>query len=192
MADTPPRQKFLEVTSRLLETQGYHATGLNQIVAESEAPKGSLYHYFPSGKEELAAEAVASVGRRMIEGTARQLKAYRDPAEAVRQFVLGIAKNVIGKNFCGGNPITLSALESSAQPTEFPLLSHAAGQVYSELVQVFAEHLRGAGVAESRVGSFATMIVASIEGGMILARTSRNAAPLEQIAEEVYAMVKQE
>ena len=46
------RQQIVEKTSALLERQGYHATGLNQIVAESETPRGSLYYYFPHGKEE--------------------------------------------------------------------------------------------------------------------------------------------
>ena len=47
------RDQFIETTCNLLEAQGYHATGLNQIVKESGAPKGSLYYHFPEGKEEL-------------------------------------------------------------------------------------------------------------------------------------------
>ena len=37
------RDQIIEKTCELLEAQGYHATGLNQILAESGAPKGSLY-----------------------------------------------------------------------------------------------------------------------------------------------------
>ena len=47
---------------RLFRQQGYASTGLQQIVAESEAPKGSLYHYFPSGKEALGEAAVTLAG----------------------------------------------------------------------------------------------------------------------------------
>ncbi|NBC28744.1 MAG: TetR family transcriptional regulator, partial [Spirochaetes bacterium] len=53
-----PKERFLEATARLLERQGYQSTGLNQVVRESGAPKGSLYYYFPGGKEELVADAV--------------------------------------------------------------------------------------------------------------------------------------
>ena len=52
------RLRLIETTARLLQVQGYHNTGLNQIVAEAEAPKGSLYHYFPGGKVALAVTAI--------------------------------------------------------------------------------------------------------------------------------------
>ncbi len=53
------RDQIIEATAGLLETQGYRATGLNQIIEESGAPKGSLYYYFPGGKEEFSTEASA-------------------------------------------------------------------------------------------------------------------------------------
>ncbi|MDQ2717139.1 MAG: TetR/AcrR family transcriptional regulator, partial [Chloroflexota bacterium] len=57
------REQIIEATCDLLEAQGYHATGLNQILAESGAPKGSLYYYFPQGKEELTAAAIDRTGK---------------------------------------------------------------------------------------------------------------------------------
>ena len=57
------REQILQTTCNLLEKQGYHGTGLNEIVKESGAPKGSLYYYFPEGKEQITAEAVLQSGR---------------------------------------------------------------------------------------------------------------------------------
>ena len=54
------RRRMVVTTAKLLQRQGYNGTGLNQIVAEAEAPKGSLYFHFPGGKEQLAAEAIAA------------------------------------------------------------------------------------------------------------------------------------
>ena len=55
---TIAREQILKTTCDLMEKQGYHGTGLNEIVKESGSPKGSLYHYFPDGKEQIVAEAV--------------------------------------------------------------------------------------------------------------------------------------
>lgn len=52
----PAKQQILEAAARLFERQGYHATGLNEIIRESSAPKGSLYYYFLDGKEQIGAE----------------------------------------------------------------------------------------------------------------------------------------
>ena len=54
------RKKLVDTTAALLRCQGYHATGLSQIVAESGAPRGSLYFYFPGGKDDLAIAAIAA------------------------------------------------------------------------------------------------------------------------------------
>ena len=63
MAQLPRhRRAIVETAVRLFRKQGYAATGLNQIVEESGAPKGSLYHYFPDGKLAIAAEAVRLAG----------------------------------------------------------------------------------------------------------------------------------
>ena len=61
MSDT--RARILLTMARLIEKQGYHATGLNEIIRESGAPKGSVYYYFPGGKEQIGAEAILEAGK---------------------------------------------------------------------------------------------------------------------------------
>jgi len=59
------REAFIAATGRLLRRQGYAATGLNEIVARSGAPKGSLYFHFPGGKEQLALAAMEQTGEQL-------------------------------------------------------------------------------------------------------------------------------
>ena len=48
------RERMVEATARLIARQGYHATGVAQVLTESEAPRGSLYFHFPEGKQQMA------------------------------------------------------------------------------------------------------------------------------------------
>ncbi len=81
------REKILHTASRLFQLQGYHATGLNQIVKESGAPKGSLYHFFPNGKEELAIEAVTYTGKIVEHLIQQSMDESSDPVEAIQLFI---------------------------------------------------------------------------------------------------------
>ena len=55
------RSRILRAALRLFRRHGYHGVGINDILAEAQAPKGSMYHHFPAGKEEIAAAVVALI-----------------------------------------------------------------------------------------------------------------------------------
>ncbi|MCK5791817.1 MAG: TetR/AcrR family transcriptional regulator, partial [Ketobacter sp.] len=52
------QEKILSATLDLIERQGFHNTGLQQIIKASGAPKGSLYFHFPDGKDQIVALAL--------------------------------------------------------------------------------------------------------------------------------------
>src|SRR5579885_404832 len=110
---TSTREQIIETMCNLLEAQGYHATGLNQVVKESGAPKGSLYYYFPDGKDGLTAEAIQRAGEQTAARIRRGLARHADPAEAVEQFVLLIADSVEASGFSAGGPLTTVAMETA-------------------------------------------------------------------------------
>ncbi len=124
------REQIIETTSRLLEQQGYHASGLNQIVQESGAPKGSLYYYFPLGKEELTAEAIERSARGLTTIIETELARYEDPAEAIEQFMHGLAGHVEASECRGGAPIATVALETAGRSDRLTAACQAAYQSY--------------------------------------------------------------
>jgi TetR/AcrR family transcriptional repressor of lmrAB and yxaGH operons len=173
------REQIIETTSQLLEQQGYYATGLNQIVHESGAPKGSLYYYFPEGKEELTAEAIERSARTFTGIIESELTRYEDPAEALYRFMLGMAAQVQASGCRSGAPIAAVALETAGRSER---LTAACQDAYGRYQAAFAARFVAGGFSTERAGQLATLIVAAIEGGIILSRTQRSAAPLEQIA----------
>jgi TetR/AcrR family transcriptional regulator, lmrAB and yxaGH operons repressor len=178
----PARDQLIETMCSLLEAQGYHGTGLNQILRESGSPRGSLYYYFPEGKEELAAEAIKRTGAHMAAHVRAELGATTDVAGALRCFVLRIAAHIEGAGFCKGGPLTAVAMETATTSERLNLACRAA---FAQLEAAFAEGLAAGGVAPERADSLATMIVAAIEGGIILSRTYHCGEPLRRIAAEL-------
>jgi len=98
------RDQIIETTGNLLEVQGCHATGLNQILKESGAPKGSLYYYFPDGKESLTVEAIERQGKLITERIKHGLAQNGDTPAVVRSFITTIARNVEASGFRAGGP----------------------------------------------------------------------------------------
>src|SRR5919107_66934 len=93
------RDLIVETACDLFESQGFHATGINQIVKESGAPKGSLYHYFPEGKDEIAEAAIQWAGRGLAGRIAQGLAAGDTAAEAVNLFITNIALYIEASDF---------------------------------------------------------------------------------------------
>lgn len=180
MSDT--REHIIQITSQLLEKQGYHGTGLNEIIRESGAPKGSLYYYFPDGKEQITAEAVLQSGRMVSERIRVGLAASHSPAEAIYDFILLIAENVEHSGFAAGGPLTAVAMETATQSERINL---ACREAYGMLQTAFQEKLLESGFSKAQAEELGTFIVAAVEGGIILSRVSHSADPLRLVAKQL-------
>ena len=180
-------QHLIDTTSRLLEAQGYHGTGLNQIVRESGAPRGSLYYYFPEGKEELAAEAVAGKGQSMGGYTAATLASRTDAVDAIFSLIDQMAEYIRGNHFCGGAPLAAVALETAANSER---LREACAEAYEEIRRPIMQKLIDGGFPPARAESLATTILAAIEGAMILSRTQQSTLPLQHLRFEIGELMR--
>jgi TetR/AcrR family transcriptional repressor of lmrAB and yxaGH operons len=177
---------IVETMAELLESQGYHGTGLSQIVKESGAPRGSLYYYFPDGKEELAAEALMLRAGTMATQSRRMLALSEDPVQAIGAFFDGLIAYFESAHYCGGAPLAAVALETSGSSER---LRQACSDAYALLKEPFREALLKGGYAPGRAETLSTLINATIEGGVVLARAERSTAPLHQVRDEVLRLL---
>jgi len=93
------RQRAVDATLLLLRRQGLAATGMNEIVRDSRAPRGSIYHHFPGGKDELVIEALRAGGA-VVAGLIRDtLAAHTDAAAALRAFIAIYVQNIRDSDF---------------------------------------------------------------------------------------------
>jgi TetR/AcrR family transcriptional repressor of lmrAB and yxaGH operons len=184
---TAARDQIIQTTCDLLEFQGYHATGLNQIIKESGSPKGSLYYYFPGGKEELTAEALNHVGQIVLGRIQANLALVENPTQAIQEFIANVARNVALSGYRTGGPITTVALETAGTSER---LRQVCEHIYASWQAAFADKLASDGMDTERARRLSSFILAAIEGGIILCRTQRSPKPLEDVAAEVGALLK--
>ena len=182
------REQILQTTCDLLEKQGYHGTGLNEIVKESGAPKGSLYYYFPEGKEQIAAEAVLQSGRMTAERVRAGLTENDSPSRADYEFVMKIAESVEISGFGSGGPLTAIAMETATQSER---INSACREAYRMIEAAFLERLVNGGYDQAKAKDLATFMTAAIEGGIILSRTYHTGDPLRMVARQLKGLLSE-
>jgi TetR/AcrR family transcriptional regulator, lmrAB and yxaGH operons repressor len=181
------RDQIIQTTCNLIESQGYHATGLNQIVKESGSPKGSLYYYFPDGKEALAEEAIRAVSAQVVERIREHLGSYAEPAEAVREFTATIAYFVEESGFQAGGPLTTVALETA---TTNERLNQVCRESYEAMRIAFEDRLLAGGLAAAQASHLSGVILAAIEGAVLLSRTYHTGDPLREMGKALEILIK--
>jgi TetR/AcrR family transcriptional regulator, lmrAB and yxaGH operons repressor len=177
---------MIETTAGLVHRQGFHGTSLNEILEQSGAPRGSLYYHFPGGKEELVLEATRQGVARITQFLNEIFSEAPDTAEAVRAFIEAAAHELRDSGFVFGCPVAPIILDSP----ESSVLAETCREALEEWQQVLVEGLGSAGIQQGRVESLATVIVCGLEGGLIWARSRRDIAPLDAVAEELASMVR--
>jgi TetR/AcrR family transcriptional regulator, lmrAB and yxaGH operons repressor len=175
------KQHILETAARLFEKQGYHATGLNEIIRESDAPKGSLYYYFPEGKEQIGVETALWSAAQMAERIRFGLAQVENPAEAIRQLALGIAGAVERSGFTAGGPLMMLAAESVVGGER---LNAACREAYASIKAVFAEKLSG----DDHLAEF---VLSTLEGAILLSRVQHSGDPLRRTGEHLCSYIKE-
>lgn len=174
---TEKREQMIGTTCKLLEAQGYHATGLREILSESGAPRGSLYYYFPGGKSELTAQAVERTGEVFAERIERHLPQEENLSSALRRFVERIAEGVERSKFRTGGPLATVAMETA---TSDEVINESCRQAYRRLQAAFEARFRQAAL-DVDAGELAVLVTSAIEGGIILSRTHHSGDPLRTV-----------
>lgn len=176
------RERVLRTAADLFQRQGYHGTGVNQVLAESGAPKGSLYFHFPEGKEQLAAESVALSGRTVAEALTAAVLAAPDGRAGLAAIGEHFARSLLESDFGKGCPIATVALETAGASEA---LRAACDTAYGEWLDGLRTALRGWGVPEERVGPLAALVLSSLQGAIILARVQRDVTVVHQVTRQL-------
>jgi TetR/AcrR family transcriptional regulator, lmrAB and yxaGH operons repressor len=173
-------------TSKLLQTQGYHATSIKDIARTASAPIGSLYYLFPGGKDEIVVEALQQSGKDVAEILTALLADQPTPHAVVATYLSAIEWLLTNSGYTDGCPIATVALE--AAPAN-ELVADTIASSFNAWTSVLRYQLERTGLVGENAAVVATTALAAVEGALILARASRQPDAFTHVAAGIAALV---
>jgi len=183
------KERIVTATAELFRRQGYNGTPLKQVTVAASAPFGSLYHFFPGGKEELGEVVVRSSGQAYLELFELIADAAQDMGTAVTDFFDGAADVLEQTGYLDACPIGTVALEVASTNDR---LRQATADVFAGWIDAVRGRFESAGARPERARELATALVAGVEGGFMLSRAAQRAEPLRTTGRLLRELVEAE
>ncbi|MEA2682607.1 MAG: TetR/AcrR family transcriptional regulator, lmrAB and yxaGH operons repressor [Chloroflexota bacterium] len=168
---------------RLLARRGLQATSFSEVLELTGAPRGSIYHHFPEGKDQLVAAAIALAGDRALQPLEEIAGA---PAEEIATLFLGMWRKLLTHaNFDAGCSVLAVTVATDSRE-----LLDRAGNVFRSWRGRLAELLEQGGLSPVDARRLATTLVAASEGAVVLSRAERSMEPFELVSSELLDQVR--
>lgn len=182
------RTRILAAASELYRRQGMTGTGLKQVAELAQAPFGSIYHFFPGGKQELT-EAVIRTGGTMYGDLVMQILDTFDDLPTAMEMSFKLAGDVlVATDFVDACPIETIALEVASTDET---LRVATADVFTDWIERGMARFANSGLDEATRRRLVTAYVAALEGAFVLSRALRSTEPLEAAGTTMKAAVLQ-
>ncbi|MGW5852338.1 TetR/AcrR family transcriptional regulator [Streptomyces sp. NPDC055254] len=169
------RERLVRTASRLMQHGGYENTPIKQLVREAEATLGSLYHFFPGGKQELAVAAIHYGDEEFADLLRSGLSAHADPGRAIEAVTEMLAAALAESDWRDGCPVTPTALESVGR---LPELQAACAEAFTNWQHLVAAKLLASGHPEAEARDLAITVINALEGAEMTAQVTRSRTPL--------------
>lgn len=185
-AAVPTRDRIVLAATRLFQQRGYHAVTTADILDEARAPKGSMYHHFPLGKEQIAIAAVGRI-RGEVMALLRACAAEGRPLDdAIRSMADGMARWLRASAWREGTMLASAAV--GAVP-DLPRLHAAIREALGEWSDHLAGRLADAGWSKPGARAMAQTVLASLEGAMLLARIEQDERIVPRVAASLARLI---
>lgn len=188
MNESPPdpRQRMVLAAADMLRQRGLNATSVREVAKLAQAPLGSTYHYFPGGKPQLISEAVQLSGEQVARYLTRTFAT--GPRDGVLAFV-ALWRQLLQDKACrAGCPVMAVAADDSAAEGDAPMLAAVAVAITAWQQPLIAS-LQQAGLPATRAARLATLLIAAVEGAILLCRAQGHTTALDDVADELLTLL---
>ena len=174
------RDKMIAGAASLLSQRGLQGTSFSDVIELTDAPRGSIYHHFPGGKNEMVAEAMALLGTVVAERI--QSAEVTRPEEVSDAFVNGWRAFVDITDFtsvCAVAAVTVGA------GADAEVLLPTVVSTFSSWRDALAAAYMKTGLRKPDAQRLALTAVAALEGALILARAQQNMEPFDAVQRDL-------
>lgn len=183
-----PRERMVHSAAQLMRERGLAGTGMREVAEHAQAPRGSLQHYFPDGKDQLVTEALAWMSVQI--STPLQRMAAADPPVPARDVVAKMFarwRRFLGESdFLDGCPLVATITDAVAND----VLREAARASFQQWHGALTEALWHGGLTKVRAQRLAVLVISSLEGAIVLSRAQRDLAPLDLVGAELDQLLR--
>jgi len=183
---TSPRERMVASAALLIRERGAQSTAIADVLAASGAPRGSAYHYFPGGRTQLICEAV-DFAADYIAGKVTEVSGG---VEMLDHLVAHYRKHLIATEFRAGCPVLAVAIEADPDNPDrtAPMIDRAAA-AFRNWNRLIVGQLVADGIGRVRAEEIAVLIVASLEGALVLAQAARSVDPLDVVHRQLHNLL---
>lgn len=179
------RRRMLLTAAEVLRERGAAGVTIDEVLARSGAPRGSVYYHFPDGRAQLITEALQFAGDSI---TALIDDAVgRGGASLVTEFVAFWERTLAESDFAAGCPVVAAAIGSS---DDDPALTAVAGEIFGRWRAALTRAFVADGFQEPEAGSLGVTCIASLEGAVVLCRSTGSVDPLHDVADQIQFLIK--
>ena len=171
------RDRIVRSAVALIRERGVHGVGLRQIVAHADGPRGSLQRYFPGGKTQLISEALDLAGAEVLDATESGLSEAASLADALDAIFAPWRRVLVESNYTMGCPIAATVVDASGDDR----LRQEARDLLDQWRDAVKATLVEYGGRESTAPDDASVLLAALEGALILCRANQSTQPLDTV-----------
>ena len=173
----PTRDRIVRSAADLVRERGVHGVGLREIVDHAGVSRGFLQRYFPGGKSQLIAEALNVAGAEVLSDTESGLRTAATLSDAIEAIFAPWRRVLLDSNYTMGCPIAATVIDASQDD----VLRQTAGALFDHWRDSIHAALVTFGSRESTAGDDASVLLAALEGALILCRANQSIEPLDNV-----------
>ncbi len=176
------RDRLIATAAHLFRRNGYHATGLSELLSAAQVPKGSLYHHFPDGKSDLAIAAADWTAAQFIRVMDDAFTPAPDFRQGATTLCFKLAKLFDLLEAADACPISALLFDG---PEGEPFRTHADA-TFNRLTRHLAAHGTRLGLPVQTATDQAELLVVAIQGAWTIARARRSSDLLRALPARLF------